>query len=104
MLKEKVILLLGATGGIGSEVARQAAEQGAKLILVARTREDLENLQQKVSNAIIFQADITKFENLERIVKEAEKTIGKIDVLIHTVGSILLKPPRPKGRGFPRVH
>lgn len=92
MLDKKVILLLGATGGIGSEIARKASKLGAKLILVARTKTNLEKLETELDNAIAIQADITKPDDLKRIVDKVEAEIGNIDVLIHAVGSILLKP------------
>ncbi|TFG01990.1 MAG: SDR family oxidoreductase [Promethearchaeota archaeon] len=92
MLEGKVILLLGATGGIGSKVAEEASKLGAKLILVSRTKKDLENLSAKIENSIAFKADATNFDDLKSIVEKTEETFGKIDVLIHAVGSILLKP------------
>jgi NAD(P)-dependent dehydrogenase (short-subunit alcohol dehydrogenase family) len=92
MLENKVILLLGATGGIGSEIARKASKLGAKLILVARTLSKLKEIEKDLNNVISIAADVTKSGDLERVVKESEKSFGKIDVLIHAVGSIVLKP------------
>ena len=92
MLEGKVILLLGATGGIGSKVAEEASKLGAKLILVARTKKKLDELNAKIKNSIAFEADATNFNDLKSIVEKVEDRFGKIDVLIHAVGSILLKP------------
>jgi len=92
MLDDKVIVLLGATGGIGSEIAKKASQLGAKLVLVARTEADLKKLEGEIENAISIQADVTNAEDLKRVIDESEKLFGKIDVLIHAVGSILLKP------------
>jgi len=92
MLEGKVILLLGSTGGIGSKVAEEASKLGAKLILVARTKEKLDELNAKIKNSIAFEADATNFNDLKSMVEKVEDRFGKIDVLIHAVGSILLKP------------
>jgi len=92
MLEEKVILLLGATGGIGSEIAKKASKLGARLILVARNNETLKELEKELENSISIQADVTKADDLTRVVNTAEEKFGKIDILIHAVGSILLKP------------
>lgn len=92
MLENKVILLVGATGGIGSEIAIEASKKGAKLILVARTKEDLEKLNKKIENSMVIVGDATNFNDLKKIVDQAEENYGGIDVLIHAVGSILLKP------------
>ncbi len=92
MLENKVILLLGATGGIGSQIARKASESGAKLILVARTEPKLKHLKEDLDGAISIQADVTNPDDLKKVVEESINHFGRIDVLIHAVGSILLKP------------
>ena len=92
MFENQVILILGATGGIGSAVAKKALELGAKIVLVARSNENLKKLESQLKNAISIQADVTKQENLKRVVEEVEEKVGTIDILIHAVGSILLKP------------
>lgn len=92
MFENQVILILGATGGIGSIVAKKASKLGAQIVLVARTKKNLINLESQLKNAISIQADVTKQEDLERVVKEIDEKFGKIDILIHAVGSILLKP------------
>lgn len=92
MLTNKVILLLGATGGIGSKIATEASKLGAKLVLVARTQSKLDELSSKLEDSIAISGDATNFNDLQEIVKKTEDKFGKIDVLIHAVGSILLKP------------
>ncbi|NVM46620.1 MAG: SDR family oxidoreductase, partial [Candidatus Lokiarchaeota archaeon] len=49
-------------------------------------------MESDLEHAISIQADVTNSNDLKRVVEEANKNFGKIDVLIHTVGSILLKP------------
>ncbi|TFG17204.1 MAG: SDR family oxidoreductase [Promethearchaeota archaeon] len=92
MFENQVILLLGATGGIGSVIAKKASQMGAKLVLVARNNEKLKILENHLDSAISIQADATKEEDLKKVVEVAEQKFGKIDILIHAVGSILLKP------------
>jgi len=92
MLENQVILLLGATGGIGSAIAKKASQMGATLVLVARNEENLKKLESQLDNAIYIKADATKEEDLKKAVELAEQKFGKIDILIHAVGSILLKP------------
>ena len=92
MLKDKIILLLGATGGIGSKIAKRAYQGGAKLILVARNKEKLQKLSNELDNSPYYSIDATNFEEINQVVKDVEQNFEKIDVLIHAIGSILLKP------------
>ncbi len=90
--KEKVIFIVGATGGIGSEIVNGLSGSGARLILFSRNSEKLQNLKKNLDNEVIaFEGDATKSRELEAAVAEAIDKFGKIDVLIHAVGSIVLK-------------
>lgn len=84
-------VVIGATGGIGSEVCRRLANDGAQLVLGARTERDLDTLASEVGGAS-FPLDATEFEEVQNIVDFATDEYGQIDGIINTVGSILLKP------------
>jgi len=92
MLDKKVILILGATGGIGSKIAEEASKLGAKLILVARNEQKLKDLSKRLNDVEFLNGDITNFNFLLDIVKNVEDKYTRIDILIHSVGSIILKP------------
>ena len=93
MFSGKNVLLLGATGGIGSTLAGEISKEGGKLILVARNEDKLLALKDKLSNhAIVKSVDITQFEQMKTVVKESLEAFDQIDVMIHAVGSIILKP------------
>ncbi len=91
-LENKVVLLLGATGGIGTKIAVQFSKLGAKMCLVARNVKKLKALSQKLKDCIVVAGDITDYETLDLVVEKILDEYGRIDVLIHAVGSILLKP------------
>lgn len=93
MFEDKTVLLLGATGGIGSALAQKISKLGGNLILGARNENKLLQLQQNLPNkSIICSIDATKFDELKKIVALGIETFGSIDILIHSVGSIVLKP------------
>ena len=88
----KTVMIIGATGGIGSITAKRISEEGGNLILVARDLSKLELLQSKLKTKSIIQSlDATKSDELQKAVQSVESEFGKIDVLIHAVGSIVLK-------------
>jgi NADP-dependent 3-hydroxy acid dehydrogenase YdfG len=66
--RQSIYLILGATGGIGSELSRQLAAQGAHLMLGARTSEKLEKLANELG-AQYFVLDATQTDQVERCVE-----------------------------------
>jgi NAD(P)-dependent dehydrogenase (short-subunit alcohol dehydrogenase family) len=86
-----VYVLIGATGGIGSEVARRLADDGAQLVLGARTEGDLQQLAADTGGDAVA-LDATHFDEVQSIVSHATDTYGRLDGIVNFVGSILLKP------------
>lgn len=86
-----VYVLIGATGGIGSAVAHRLADDGAQLVLGARTEADVEALADETGGDAV-PLDATQFEEVQGIVDHATDTYGRIDGIVNFVGSILLKP------------
>ncbi|MEM9894850.1 MAG: SDR family oxidoreductase [Bacteroidota bacterium] len=87
-LRDKVVWLTGASSGIGEHLAYQLAEKGAKLILSARRRTELERVKQncKDENIQILPLDLADTFSLSQKPKEAETFFGRIDVLINNGG------------------
>ncbi|PEN13646.1 short-chain dehydrogenase [Longibacter salinarum] len=86
-----VYILIGATGGIGSDVSRRLADDGAQLVLGARSEDELNSLAEETGGDP-FPLDATKFEQVQDIVDHAIDTYGRLDGMVNFVGSILLKP------------
>lgn len=89
VLKDQRVILTGATGGIGSELAKLLLEQGCKLGLVSRSSEKLEQLSSQLNNndrVSIIAADITRSEGRQKIVEQMEKNYHGYDMLINTAG------------------
>jgi NAD(P)-dependent dehydrogenase (short-subunit alcohol dehydrogenase family) len=88
----KTVMIIGATGGIGQVVSKRMNESGANLLLFSRNEEKLKNLKEELnSNTEIFVGDALSKENLDEAVAKAVSKFGSVDVLIHAVGSIVLK-------------
>ena len=86
-----VYVVLGATGGIGSELSRRLAEGGARLVLGARTGEKLEPLAKELG-ALPVGLDATKSEEVDALFGRAVEEHGRIDGAVNCVGSFMLKP------------
>lgn len=86
-----VHLILGATGGIGSTLARLLSAQGARLVLAARNADALQALSEELGATPVV-IDATSPIDIERAVEVAVSTHGRMDGAANCVGSLLLKP------------
>ncbi|MDB6024723.1 MAG: Short-chain dehydrogenase/reductase [Verrucomicrobiales bacterium] len=89
-LKGKVVLVTGASGGIGSAIAKQFAGEGAKLVLhyhrnVTRIRKLASELEG--TESIIVRANLTSEADVKRLFATAVKTFGRVDTLVANAGS-----------------
>ena len=86
-LSGKVVLLTGATGGIGYSIAKTMKKQGAKLILSGTRQNILDRLSLDLGNDTkTIVTDLSSKESIANLAKEAEVCFGKIDVLINNAG------------------
>ncbi|MGW6934356.1 SDR family oxidoreductase [Lentzea sp. NPDC054927] len=81
----KVVLITGAARGIGAEVARQLAARGARLALVGLEKAQLEEVAQQTGGKA-WEADVTDWDVLERVMNEAADHFGGIDVVVANAG------------------
>ena len=86
-LKEKVIIITGASSGIGEETAKVLAEKGAKVVLSARREEKLEKLASEIGeNAAYIKSDVSSLEDIKSLVRLAKEEFGKVDVVFANAG------------------
>src|SRR3974390_486899 len=96
-IKDKVVVITGASSGLGEATARHLAREGAKLVLGARRVDRLQALAKELSldhNAAV-QTDVTKCEQVKRLVDHAVQSHGRIDVMLNNAG---LMPQSPLER------
>ncbi len=91
-MHDKVVIVTGASSGIGRATALQFAEEGSKVVAVGRNEKDLKSLVRKAvslkGSIKAHLADVTEISQIDRIVSETMDTCGKIDVLINSAGVI----------------
>lgn len=95
-VNNKVVIITGASSGLGDATARRLADRGAKLMLAARREDRLESLagELKAKGAeVSWQVtDVTDRKQLENLAESAKNTFGRIDVLINNAGLMPLAP------------
>ena len=89
-LDQQVIVITGASSGIGLATAQAAAKEGAKLILAARSDQTLENVVQQINasggEAVHVVADVASREDVQKIAQDAIGRFGRIDTWINNAG------------------
>lgn len=88
-MSDRVFLITGASSGIGAATARQAAEAGYRVVLAARSREQLDELAGELGGAdraLAVQCDVTEWEQQEAMVSEAISRFGQLDVVFANAG------------------
>lgn len=91
---DKVVVITGASGGIGAAVARQLAREGASLVLVARRKEALAEVARGCDGrAYPIVADVTNRDEVKRVVAESLAKYGRVDVWINNVGQGITRMP-----------
>ncbi|CAB3742340.1 putative oxidoreductase [Paraburkholderia sediminicola] len=98
-IEGKVVVITGASSGLGEATARYLSERGAKVVLGARRAERIQSLAadlvSKGGQAVAVVTDVTRHEDVKALVDTAVQTFGRVDVLINNAG---LMPHSPLER------
>ena len=89
--KGKVVVITGASSGLGRQMSHAFADAGAKLVIVSRDLENLlvvkNELEQKGVEVLPIKCDVTDTDNIEFAAALTEKTFGRVDILINNAGA-----------------
>lgn len=95
-MKDKIVLIVGGSGGIGSATAKRFGKEGAKVVLAARNKVKAEEVAKEINDnggeAFAIETNATDPEAVERMASEIENQLGKIDVLINAFGQGIIQP------------
>jgi NADP-dependent 3-hydroxy acid dehydrogenase YdfG len=95
-IKDKVVVITGASSGIGESTAKLLAKHGAKVVLGARRSNRIDATAQEISasggTAIGVTTDVTKRAEVEALVRKAVDSFGRVDVLINNAGIMPIAP------------
>lgn len=95
-MHDKVVVVVGATGGIGSALSRKLAQEGARLVLVARDSSRLASLVSELpitseQQVLTVPTDITQPSQVKTLMEKAIAKFGQIDALVNAAGAAVMK-------------
>jgi NAD(P)-dependent dehydrogenase (short-subunit alcohol dehydrogenase family) len=103
-LEDRVALVTGATGSIGEALTRGLAAGGAKVALVARRAQPLEDLARSIQSdggtAFAFPADVLDRAALEAVRRDVSTQLGRLDILVNAAGGNIVEATLPEGGSF----
>jgi NAD(P)-dependent dehydrogenase (short-subunit alcohol dehydrogenase family) len=88
----KVAIVTGASSGLGVRFARVLAAAGARVVLVARRRERLEELASELGDALPVAQDLAEVDSVGTVVERALERYGRVDVLVNNAGMVDVHP------------
>ncbi|MDO6384764.1 SDR family oxidoreductase [Uliginosibacterium sp. 31-12] len=95
-IESKVVIITGASSGIGAATARLLASRGAAVVLAARRADKLEALAAEIraagGKAEAVVTDVTRADDLQALVATAQRVFGRVDVLINNAGLMSIAP------------
>jgi NAD(P)-dependent dehydrogenase (short-subunit alcohol dehydrogenase family) len=91
-LEDRVIVLTGASSGLGSQLAGALSAAGARTVLAARRLERLEAMASKLEGSLAVECDVTDDDSRERLIETTVKRCGRIDGLVNNAGYSIVKP------------
>jgi len=89
-IENSILIITGASSGIGKATAHKLAENGAKVVLMARSGDELNDLKTEIEKnggeALVVTGDVTKMEDFENVVTKTKEKFGTVNGLINNAG------------------
>ncbi|MFZ3166312.1 MAG: SDR family oxidoreductase [Candidatus Methanoperedens sp.] len=94
-LQNKSVIVTGSGRGIGEYIAKRLGREGANIVVTGRTTKDIEKVSEEINNeggrSIFIKGDVTREEDVKKVIHETIKEFGKVDLVVNNAGIGLKK-------------
>lgn len=91
-IQNKVVIITGASSGIGLAIARKLLDAGARVVLAARNEGQLRLLEKELDGSLAIPADVTDPDQTSSLVEQTVAEFGRVDVLVNNAGRAMATP------------
>lgn len=95
-IENKVVVITGASSGLGEATALRLAQKGAILVLSARRKDRLDKLAAQIvangGQALVVEADVTRQDDVQNIINKTLDAFGRVDVMVNNAGLMAIAP------------
>lgn len=92
IIKDAVVIVTGASAGIGLAVARLLANKGARVVLAARSGARLAELEKEIPHSLVIPTDMREPADIAALISKTKEKFGRVDILINNAGQGLRAP------------
>lgn len=85
-IKDKIVIVTGASEGIGLAMAKALSQAGAKVVMAARSADKLKELEKELLGTLAVPTDLRKLEDIKNLTQKTIEKFGRIDILINNAG------------------
>lgn len=86
VIQDKVVIVTGASSGIGEATVKKLSELGAKVVLTSRSIEKLEEISKTIAGSLVIKTDMMNEDEIRNMVKKTIDHFGRVDILINNAG------------------
>ncbi|CAH2092359.1 unnamed protein product [Euphydryas editha] len=87
--KNKIVIITGASSGIGAAAAKMFSDESARVVIVGRNETKLSAVAKQCSSPLVVRADIANDDDARRVINETIKKFGQIDILVNNAGATM---------------
>lgn len=89
-IEDKVVIITGASSGIGEATVRLLSQKGAKVVMAARSMDKLKSMEKELPGSLAIETDMTREKDIKDLIQKTKESFGRVDILVNNAGQGLV--------------